>query len=448
MGLAVLVVTAVVFNGHLREQWYLWKLESGSAAERQEAAEKLAAMPRSLRVLIKSSQHEDPRVRKAAAHALGGFVFAGDPPPSVDLEALEEAVAIQGRSNPQAASWSANQLLGKPDATNTDDQNSWCTGPPDGGAAWIEVGYEQKIVPLGVLIRENYNPGAAVKVETADGNGHYSVVWRGEDPTRAAPGNFVVYFPDEGRLTAKIRVSLDTSKVNGWNQIDAVGLLSKTGISWATSAAASGSYADGGSSTTIACNLPPAPPPAGTFVVAGDPLPSEEVKALEATLTLTQRSNPAAKEWSVAQLLGEPDAGNQDDRNSWCTRPPDGGAEWIEVGFEQGILPWGVLIRENYNPGAVVKVEVTDSVGNASVAWAGQDPTSVAPGNFVIRFGEKEKSVSKVRVSLDTTKVHGWNQIDAVGLLSATGISWAIWAAASGSYAEGDPLKASAADGG
>ena len=45
----------------------------------------------------------------------------------------------------------------------------------------------------------------------------------------------------------RVRIELDSPGVNGWNEIDAVGLLDESGVThWATSATASSTYAEPG----------------------------------------------------------------------------------------------------------------------------------------------------------------------------------------------------------
>ena len=72
-------------------------------------------------------------------------------------------------------------------------------------------------------------------------------LWRGEPPKIASPSNTVFTAPS-GVTTGRIKVYLDTKRVAGWNEIDAVQLVGRDGSrQWAKNASASSSY--GGDST-------------------------------------------------------------------------------------------------------------------------------------------------------------------------------------------------------
>ncbi len=148
-------------------------------------------------------------------------------------------------------------------------------------------------------------------------------------------------------------------------------------------------------------------------------------------------SNPGAVQWSVEQVLGEPDTlQDGDSPTAWAPRSQDGGLEWIEAEFAQAVAPTGILIRETCNPGGVVKVEAMEAGGKFHTVWQGEDPTQESPGDFVVPTGKNPFATSKVRIAIDTQKKNGWEEIDAIGLVAGRKIYWAAGAAASSSYAE------------
>ena len=74
------------------------------------------------------------------------------------------------------------------------------------------------------MIHANWNPGTVVAVEARTGAG-WVTVWRGNDTSRGTcPSVFAVRF-NEPVDTNMIRVKLNTQKVPGWNEIDAVQLV-------------------------------------------------------------------------------------------------------------------------------------------------------------------------------------------------------------------------------
>ncbi len=170
--------------------------------------------------------------------------------------------------------------------------------------------------------------------------------------------------------------------------------------------------------------------------------------ARSGTMTFTGRSapprtmtgsNPGELHWSANQVLGEPDTfENGDLPTAWTTQGGNSGEQWIEVGYDRSVVANGALIRETYNPGAVVRVEAIDASGNYHTVWEGDDPTTESPGDFEIDFGGGVPAVG-LRVTLDTNRVDGWNEIDAIGLISGNDLLWAVEAVASNSYSDGYP---------
>ena len=96
------------------------------------------------------------------------------------------------------------------------------------------------------MVYETFNPGALDRVTGYDPSGKEVELWSGADPTPpgSEKGISVIALHPPFDLT-RIRVYVDSPKVAGWNEIDAVGLLDAAGTTrWAASATASSTYAD------------------------------------------------------------------------------------------------------------------------------------------------------------------------------------------------------------
>src|SRR5947207_1039551 len=69
---------------------------------------------------------------------------------------------------------------------------------------------------------------------------------------------------------------------------------------------------------------------------------------------------PAARQgraWGPEQVIGPPDTMQAGDvSTAWAPRQPDGGGEWLNVDYERETQVSEVIVRETYNPGAIVKV--------------------------------------------------------------------------------------------
>ena len=119
--------------------------------------------------------------------------------------------------------------------------------------------YAQPVIPSLVRIYETYNIGAVSRITLFTLEGEEVEIYRGPDAL-AAPAPEKNAFPlpiqDKGIYevrfqttlsTNRIKITLDSPHVTGWNEIDAVALVNDQGeIQWAISAAASSTYAQVG----------------------------------------------------------------------------------------------------------------------------------------------------------------------------------------------------------
>ena len=118
------------------------------------------------------------------------------------------------------------------------------------------------------------------------------------------------------------------------------------------------------------------------------------------------------------QATGAPDTmGSGRKRTAWAPRTPNGGVDWLQLTFQQAVDPEAVRIYENHNPGAVFKVAFLDRKGKPVVTLPAPDPTSPKRnrGIRVIQVGSLvNQRIRCLKIYLDTRRVPGWNEIDAV----------------------------------
>ncbi|MCL2743179.1 MAG: hypothetical protein FWE67_04940 [Planctomycetaceae bacterium] len=180
-------------------------------------------------------------------------------------------------------------------------------------------------------------------------------------------------------------------------------------------------------------------PVKGTVTLDGKPIAGAVVSLIP---------SPEKRPWGPEQATGKPDAylnaAGGDYPTAWASLTEDGQEEWLELTWDKPIEAAGVDVYETFNPGALVKIIAYDPVVRGykkEVAkWAGVDPTPCdAPngkGISKIRF-EKPVLTNRVTLYLDSPKVPGWNEIDAVGLVDTKGeVHWATGATASSTYAD------------
>jgi hypothetical protein len=140
------------------------------------------------------------------------------------------------------AGWSAKKACGPPDADRTrDDPNAWASRNADMGLQWLQLGYANAVHANGVRIFEANSPGAVAEVLARSPDGTWVSLWRGTADSGQAP--LVITFPLTAFAVKTIRIIVDTNRKPGWNEIDAVELLSPAGGQWAERASASSTYA-------------------------------------------------------------------------------------------------------------------------------------------------------------------------------------------------------------
>lgn len=142
-------------------------------------------------------------------------------------------------------SWSAWQATGIPNTPVAGDAaTAWASQGRDDGPEWLQVGFTQEVEVAEVRVRETYNAGAISRI-TAWAGGTEVTLWEGMATPAKRVRDFVVR-PAVGVVTGTITIHLDTSRVPGWNELDAVELVGRDGSrQWGASARASSSYGAG-----------------------------------------------------------------------------------------------------------------------------------------------------------------------------------------------------------
>jgi hypothetical protein len=139
--------------------------------------------------------------------------------------------------------------------------------------------------------------------------------------------------------------------------------------------------------------------------------------ATGATASSTYNDAKAKERFSAQQATGAPDVETySDDARAWAPKTADGGIEWLDLTYDKPVHASEVRVRESDGSGAVVKVEIYDETGVAHLAWTGNDPTT-GLNYLVIKFTPTEYKVSRVKVTLATNVIPGWNEVDAVQLV-------------------------------
>jgi hypothetical protein len=123
--------------------------------------------------------------------------------------------------------------------------------------------------------------------------------------------------------------------------------------------------------------------------------------------------------YSASQATGEPNVqAYSTTPQAWSSKTPDSGIEWLELTFAKPVRANAVRVRESSGSGALIKIEVFDEKGVAHTVWSGADSTKEL--NYLIaEFPKTAFMTNRVKLTLATNVVGGWNQIDAVQLVGS-----------------------------
>jgi len=139
--------------------------------------------------------------------------------------------------------------------------------------------------------------------------------------------------------------------------------------------------------------------------------------AIQATASSSYNDAKGTDSWSPNQATGTPNVEKYgDDGRAWAPKTPDSGIEWLDLKYPRPVHATEVRVRESCGSGAVIKVEVFDEQGAGHAVWQGNDPTTEL-NYLIVKFPKTTFKTDRVKVTLATNVIPGWNEIDAVQLV-------------------------------
>jgi hypothetical protein len=148
------------------------------------------------------------------------------------------------------------------------------------------------------------------------------------------------------------------------------------------------------------------------------------------------------RSWGPEQATGPPDTTRAGDiPTAWASKTSGSQDEWLKLRYARAVVPAGIHVYETYNPGALYRVTATHPNGQEVEVWSGKDPLPVGSGKGKAAIAlHADFPTNCITIYLKSTKVPGWNEIDAVGLLDMNEqIQWAVSAEASSTWASPYP---------
>jgi serine/threonine protein kinase len=365
-------------------------------------------------------------------------------------------------SSVYSSGYGVTTLVGPPRVypRHGDIPGAWAAKLPRRGHEWIELTYAEQLPLIEALwILETNLPGAVVTVTLITADGSEETVYE-SPPSACAPEAVVLEVPlSPARPVKRVRVDLNTSQVGtGWNQIDTVALVAQAPVidipvNWALKprmplvrrlgyTAMVGLALWGIISGWLSLGLghdedevtvaPPGPPPVTARAV--DAVSGTRVEVVPGSKESVQASNIRwassihewssrydAGGWAPESALGAPRVWPEhaDVIGAWAPKHKNAGEEFIELGFSNAAPVSKILIFESFNPGAILMLEQVDGEARAPLWRADGEPPRATPGHYLSFTLREARVVRRLRLTLDTRRVRGHNEIDAVGLVSA-----------------------------
>ncbi|MFK7987779.1 MAG: hypothetical protein AB8I08_17310 [Sandaracinaceae bacterium] len=353
-------------------------------------------------------------------------------------------------SSSWGGSWSPNALVGRPKVfpRHGDLAGAWAPATRDSAVEWVEVAFGgAPVCARAIRVFETHLPGSTFAATVVEGDDEERV-WQVRAEGLGGPSRVLEVQLDPPREVSRVRLYVDNSLGTSWSEIDAVGLVSVDPLPV---------------SRRVAPWVLPKRPGGGGWLVAlavvalllaigvgvyvgvrprgtegdglGDVTPLTDTRMMVWSVSrpgLSQAgvvwasdvrsfSSQYQTEANAAhQALGLPDVFPDvgDDRRAWAPGTPDAGAEAITVGFTDPVRASAVAVVETAGAGALAYVMDVTPGQEPVLLWRGR--TGAVETSRVLSIELRSpRAISAVRIGLDTTRVFGWNEIDAVGLVPA-----------------------------
>ncbi len=131
----------------------------------------------------------------------------------------------------------------------------------------------------------------------------------------------------------------------------------------------------------------------------------------------SQMSN---KEFSATQIFGKPSIIPSQGKTAaaWMPKFPIYRIEWLRVKFPEKIFVNQILINENFNPGAIVKIILYDSLDNGILVYSNHKVSnSPGPGTLTkFNIDKTNFRTDELKIEVNLTNYLDEYQIDAVGI--------------------------------
>ena len=365
------------------------------------------------------------------------------PGPGLDQERWQATAhsvwPISGRaSSSWGGGWSTDKIIGPPRVfpKDGDYRGAWAPATRQSAVEWLEATFPEAGDIKKIRVFETCDPGTTFALTIRDNNGD-ELIWQQEPRHIASPSQLLEITVDPPRPIRSVRIYVANHLGRRWSEIDTICLYAKQPIPealrqkpkrrWLTSAGClvlsllgMGALVAFGFYTSRA-DPPPPPEPAASSIRGAtieEWTGAWDTSAISWAEAVTGASSEySANANSAGQALGPPDVFPiyGDNPAAWAPSGADNGTHWVDLRFD-GSLATAVVIVETSGTGAVSRVDDTTDPTAHVTLWEGE---TIAPARArALRLTlPSSRPITSVRVFLDTERVSGWNELDAIGLI-------------------------------
>lgn len=283
-------------------------------------------------------------------------------------------------------SWSAKQATGAPNTPECGDYGTAWASSSSTGKDDLTVTFDQAVIPANIHIHQTFNPGSIIRVELIEASTGNTIALDNSPDSSGkgnCPGIFSINVTDVETHVNGVTIYFDQTIGGSWNEIDAVELVGTSDV------------------------------------VKSTPAPMGESLRQWANFA-TGTSQYGEDGWSFMQATGEPDSVDCDDSLQAWASASSGTSEILALEFEQSVIPSQVNIYQNYNPGSITRIELTNTDSSEIIPVANSaDPVgnTPCPGVFTVNIEGVNAMVNGVIIYFDQSIGGSWNEIDAVELV-------------------------------
>lgn len=135
----------------------------------------------------------------------------------------------------------------------------------------------------------------------------------------------------------------------------------------------------------------------------------------------SEKKSTSGKQYKAEQALGKPNVlpAFQNSPCAWSPQEANNNKkeEFIHVGFTSPMSIKQVLVAESFNAGAISQIFAYDDTGKEHLIYKNPQVAPAGKGRlFSLAVPQTPYSVASLKITLQTGKVTGENQIDAIGI--------------------------------